>query len=74
MEESISKNYPTQDPMYISDSETSSISSKKGKNRIKKKYKHKLVHLYNWNQPIRHIIKNMLTVDTNLQKFTRKLV
>ena len=62
IEDSISKNYPTQDPIYFSDTETSSISSKKGKNRIKKKNKRKPVHLYNWNQPIRHINKYILTV------------
>ena len=27
----------------------------RGKRRINKQYKHKPVHLYNWNQPIRHI-------------------
>ena len=37
-------------------------SSKKGKRRIKKQYKHKPVHLYNWNQPIRHIDTYILTV------------
>ena len=52
IENSKSKNYPTQDPINFSDSETFSISSKKGKNRTKKKHKHKPVHLYNWNQPI----------------------
>ena len=34
----------------------------KKKNRIKKKYKHKSVYLYNWNQPIRHNNKYILTV------------
>ena len=62
VEDSIRKTYPIQDPVYFSDSETNSISSKKGKNRIKKKYKHKPVHLYNWNQPIRHINNYILTV------------
>ena len=62
IEDSINKNYPTQDPLYFSDSETTSISSKKGKNRIKKNYKPKPVHLYNWNQPIRHINNYILTV------------
>ena len=61
-EDTIKKTYPIQDPVYFSDSVTTSISSKKGKNRIKKKYKHKPVHLYNWNQPIRHINKYILTV------------
>ena len=62
VEDSINQTYPIQDPVYFSDSETNSISSKKGKNRIKKKYKHKPVHLYNWNQPIRHIDNYILTV------------
>ena len=38
------------------------LSSKRGKRRIKKQYKHKPVHLYNWNQPIRHINNYILTV------------
>ena len=42
--------------------ETTSNSSKRGKRRIKKQYKHKPVHLYNWNQPIRHIDNYLLTV------------
>ena len=62
VEDSINQTYPIQDPVYFSDSETNTISSKKGKNRIKKKYKHKPVHLYNWNQPIRHINNYILTV------------
>ena len=48
--------------LYFSDSETTSNSSKRGKRRIKKQYKHKPVHLYNWNQPIRHIDNYLLTV------------
>ena len=36
--------------------------SKRGKRRTKKQYKHKPVHLYNWNQPIRHIDNYILTV------------
>ena len=32
------------------------------KRRIKKQYKHKPVHLYNWNQPNRHIDNYILTV------------
>ena len=47
---------------FFSDSETTSNSSKRGKRRIKKQYKHKPVHLYNWNQPIRHIDCYILTV------------
>ena len=35
---------------------------RRGKRRIKKIYKHKPVHLYNWNQPIRHIDNYILTV------------
>ena len=46
IEDTINKTYPIQDPVCFSNSETTSISSKKGKNRIKKKYKHKPVHLY----------------------------
>ena len=50
IEYTINKTYPIQDPVYFSDSETTSISSKKGKNRIKKKYKHKTVlHKYKQN-------------------------
>ena len=62
LNDSVNKNYPTHDQLYFSDSETTSNSSKKGKYRIKKKYKHKPVHLYNWNQPIRHIDNYVLTV------------
>ena len=62
IKDTINKTYPIQDRVYFSDSETTSISSKKGKNRIKKKYKQKPVHLYNWNQPIRHINNYILTV------------
>ena len=50
------------DQLYFSDSETTSNSSKRGKRRIKKIYKHKPVHLYNWNQPSRHIDHYILTV------------
>ena len=46
----------------FSDSETTSNSSKRGKRRREKQYKHKPVHLYNWNQPIRHIDSYILTV------------
>ena len=59
---SIDKNCPIHDQLYFSDSETTSNSSKRGKRRIKKQYKHKPVHLYNWNQPIRHIDSYILTV------------
>ena len=62
VEDSINQTYPIQEPVYFSDSETNTISSKKGKNRIKKKHKHKPVHLYNWSQPIRHINDYILTV------------
>ena len=62
LKESINKNCPIHDQLYFSDSETTSISSKRGKRRIKKHYKHKPVHLYNWNQPIRHIDNYKLTV------------
>ena len=62
LKDSVIKNYSFQDQLCFSDSETTSISSKKGKNRIKKKTKHKPVHLYNWNQPIRHINIYVLTV------------
>ena len=47
VEDSINQSYPIQDSVYFSDSETNTISPKKGKNRIKKKHKHKPVHLYN---------------------------
>ena len=56
------KNCPIHNQLYFSDSETTSNSSKRGKRRIKKQYKHKPVHLYNWNQPIRHIDNYILTV------------
>ena len=62
VEDSINQTYPIQDPVYFSGSETNTISSKKGKNRIKKKYKHKPVHLYNWSQSIEHINNYILTV------------
>ena len=62
LKESIDKNCPIHDQLYFSDSETTSNSSKRGKRRIKKQYKHKSVHLYNWNQPIRHIDSYILTV------------
>ena len=62
VEDSINQTYPIQDPVYFSDSETNTISSKKGKNRIKKKHKHKPIHLYNRSQPIRHINSYLLTV------------
>ena len=48
LKESIDKNCP--------------IHDQRGKRRIKKQYKHKPVHLYNWNQPIRHIDTYILTV------------
>ena len=64
LKESIDKNCPIHDQLYFSDSETTSNSSKRGKRRIKKQYKHKPVpvRLYNWNQPIRHIDNYILTV------------
>ena len=62
LKKSIDKNCPIHDQLYFSDSETTSNSSKRGKRRIKKQYKHKPVHLYNWNQPIRHIDNYILTV------------
>ena len=62
LKESIDKNCPIHDQLYFSDSETTSNSSKRGKRRIKKQNKHKPVHLYNWNQPIRHIDSYILTV------------
>ena len=57
------KIYP-QNPTDIQNpqQETTSNSSKRGKGRIKQQYKHKPVHLYNWNQPIRHIDSYILTV------------
>ena len=45
LKESVNKNCPIYDQLYFSDSETISNSSKRGKNRIKKKYKNKPVHL-----------------------------
>ena len=62
LKESVNKNCPIHDQLYFSDSETTSNSSKRGKRRIKKIYKHKPVHLNNWNQPIRHIDNYILTV------------
>ena len=62
LKESIDKNCPIHDQLYFSDSEITSNSSKREKRVIKKQYKHKLVHLYNWNQPIRHIDSYILTV------------
>ena len=60
--ESVNKNCPIHDQLYFSDSETTSNSSKRGKRRIKKIYKHKPVHLYNCNRPIRHTDNYILTV------------
>ena len=62
LKESIDKSCPIHDQLYFSDSETTSNSSKRRKRRIKKQYKHKPVHLYNWNQPIRHNDSYILTV------------
>ena len=45
LKESVDKNCPIHDQLYFSDSETTSILSKKGKRRRKKQYKHKPVHL-----------------------------
>ena len=47
VEDSLNQIYPIQDAVLFSDSETNTISSKKGKNRIKKKHENKPVHLYN---------------------------
>ena len=69
LKESIDKNCPIHDQLYFSDSETTSNSSKRGKRRIKKQYKHKPVHLYNWNQPIRHINNYILTVIERKNEF-----
>ena len=55
-------NNPVKDPLYFSDSKTTSHSSKQGKRRIKNSYKNKPVQLYNWNQPIIHIESYKLTV------------
>ena len=62
LKESVDKNCHIHNQLYFSDSETTSNSSKRGKRRIKKQYKHKPVQLYNWNQPIRHIDSYLLTV------------
>ena len=62
LKDSVNKNCPIHDQIYFSDSEATSNSSKQGKRRIKKIYKRKPVHLYNWNQPIRHIENYVLTV------------
>ena len=62
LKELIDKNCPIHNQLYFSDSETTSNSSKRGKRRIKKQFKHKPVHLYNWNQPIRHTDNYIFTV------------
>ena len=62
LKKSIDKNCPIHDQLYFSDSGTTSNSSKRGKRRIKKQYKHKPVHLYNCYQPIRHIDSYIITV------------
>ena len=62
LKESVIKNCPIQAQLYFPDSETTSNSSKREKRRIRKIYKHKPVHPYNWNQPIRHIDNYILTV------------
>ena len=64
LKESIDKNCHIHDQLCFSDSETTSNSSKRRKRRIKKQYKHKPIHLYNWNQPYRHIDTYILTVIT----------
>ena len=62
LKDTVNKNYPVHDQLYFSDSEATSHSSKQGKRRKKKIYKNKLVRLYSWNQPIRHIEHYALTV------------
>ena len=59
---SVNKNYQVNDTLCFSDSETTSQSSIHRKRRIKKTYKNKLVRLYNWNQPMKHIENYKLTV------------
>ena len=61
LNDSVKQNCPIHDQRYFSDSEATSHSSKQGK-RTKKRYKYKPVHLYNWNQPIRHIENYVLIV------------
>ena len=62
LKETVNKNYPVHDQLFCSDSEATSNSSKQANRRIKKIYKNKPVHLYNWNQPIRHIEHYAVTV------------
>ena len=63
LKESIDKNCPIHDQIYFPIQKQLQIHQKEvGKRRIKKQYKHKPVHLYNWNQPIRHIDSYILTV------------
>ena len=62
LKESVIINCPIHAQLYFPDSETTSNSSKREKRRIRKIYKHKPVHLYNWNQPIRHFDNYILTV------------
>ena len=48
----------------FSESEASNLDelNLEASNLDEKQYKHKPVHLYNWNQPIRHIDNYLLTV------------
>ena len=62
LKDSINKSYPVKDPVYFSDSETTSHSSIQGKRRTKNTYKNKPVRTYSWNQPIKHIKNYKLTV------------
>ena len=55
LKDSINKNHPIDNQIKISDSETTSPASIKRKRRIKNCCTNKPIHLYNWNQPIRHI-------------------
>ena len=48
--------------MCFSDLEATTPSSIKGKRETKDSHTNKLIRLYNWNQPIRHIECYTLTV------------
>ena len=62
LKDSKTKNHQIDDQLYLTDSETTSPASMKGKRRIKNCYTNKPIRLYNWNQPIRHIEIYTLTV------------
>ena len=62
IKDSIDKNHLIDNQICVSESETTSPASIKGKRRIKKSYTNKPMRMYNWNQPKRHIKNYTLRV------------